>query len=58
MSKYLSALTLLALVACAPKEEAAPVAEEAPAMAAPAAADTATPAPVDTTMARDTAKAP
>lgn len=54
MSKVLSALAVIALAACAPKEEAAPPVEE-PAMAAPVVADTVAPAPVDTTMARDTA---
>lgn len=58
MSKYLSALTLLALVACAPKEEAAPAAEAPAEMAAPVAADTVAAAPVDTLMAGDTTKAP
>ncbi|MDZ4674171.1 MAG: hypothetical protein SGI84_06930 [Gemmatimonadota bacterium] len=58
MSKVLSAMTLLALVACAPKEEAAPTVVDAPEMAAPVAGDPATAAPGDSTMARDTAKAP
>ena len=57
MSKVLSALAVIALAACAPKEEAAPVAEE-PVMAAPVVADTVAPAAADTMMVRDTAKAP
>ncbi len=54
MKKYLALAAVLVIAACGKKEEAAPAVDTT--TAAPAAMDSVT-APMDTTMARDTAHA-